>query len=121
SLAAGPRQDGGDCAQVFDVQFAFPEALEGNVEIALQYRITLALGPEHAGGGEGGVPDLGGAADHQTAFARLPPAIHVAVLDPAPLMRVAVFLDYLAALVEPGGAQKAWDVEHIREPIQAHR
>src|ERR1700730_7103869 len=36
-------------------------------------------------------------------------------------MRVALFLEHLAAVVDPGRAEKARDVEDVREPIEANR
>src|SRR6516165_6723526 len=100
---------------MLDVELALPEALESDVIIAAQHRVALALGVEHAAGGEGRVPDLLRAADHETAFSRLAAAVHVAVAHPPPLMCVALFLDHSAIVVDPGRAEKARNVENRSE------
>ena len=108
-----------DDGRVFDVEFAFPEALEGDVDIAAQRVGALALGVQHAGGGERRIPDLLRAADHEAALSRLPPAIHVRIPDPPPLVRVAVLLDDAALRVEPCRAEIARDVEDVGQPVEA--
>src|SRR5256885_15827675 len=47
------RQHGADHGGVLDVELALPEALEGQVVIAAEHPIALALGAEHAPGGKG--------------------------------------------------------------------
>ena len=47
-----------DDGRVLDVEFAFPEALEGDVDVAAQRVVSLAFGVQHAGGGQRRIPDL---------------------------------------------------------------
>src|SRR6516164_1121222 len=68
-----------DHPRVLDVELTLPKALEGQIVIAPQHLASLALGIEHADCGEGRVPDLLRAADHQAALPRLPAAVHIAV------------------------------------------
>src|SRR6185437_6610971 len=79
---------------------------------------TLALRPEHADGRDRGVPALARAEDHEAAFARLPPAVHVGIAHPPPLMRASLRLDDVAAIVEARAAEVAWNVEGVRQPIE---
>src|SRR5262245_27246446 len=51
-VGAGLGQHAAHNGDVLDVELAFPEALEGHVVIAPEHRIALALGVEHAAGGE---------------------------------------------------------------------
>src|SRR6266481_3159407 len=120
-IGTGLRQHGADHGGILDVELALPEALEGQVVIAAEHRIALALGVEHAEGGKVRVPDLLRAADHQAVLSRLAAAIHIAVPNPAPLMRVALLLEHPAAVVDPRRAEKARDIEDVREPIHANR
>src|SRR6266404_1683726 len=120
-IGAGLGQNGGDNGGIFDVELALPEALEGHVVIAAEHSITLALGVEHAAGGEARVPDLLRATDNQAAFSGLAAAIQIAVSHPPPLMRVAHFLGHPAAVIDPRRAEKARDVQHIGQPIDANR
>src|ERR1700730_13659411 len=120
-IGTGLRQHSADHGGILDVELAFPEAFEGQVVIAAEHCIALPLGVEHAAGGKARVPDLLRAADHQAVLSRLATAIHIAVANPAPLMRVALFLDHPAAGIDPRRAEKARDVEDVREPIDANR
>src|ERR1700740_1176095 len=97
-VGARLRQHRADHLGILDVELAFPEALESDVVIAAQHCLALAPGVEHAAGGERRIPDLLRAADHETAFSRLAAAVHVAVANPPPLVRVALFLDHPAAV-----------------------
>src|SRR5215471_7036916 len=118
-VGTGFGEHGGYDRRVLDVELAFPETLEGHVVIAPEHSVVLLLRVEHADQRERGIPDLLRAADHEATFARLPPAIHVAVFDAAPLMRVPAFLDDPAPLVEARRAEEARDIEPIGEPIEA--
>src|SRR5690348_16780002 len=120
-IGAGFRQHPADHADILDVELALPEAFEDRVVIAAEDCLTLALRVHHAAEGERRIPDLLRAADDEIPFAGLPAAIHAAVAHPAPLMGVALLLRDMAAVVDPGGAEKARDVQAVRQPIDAHR
>src|SRR5215472_3058908 len=113
-------QHAADHRDIFDIELALPEAFEDRVVVAPKHRVALAFRMQHAGQGEARIPDLLRTADHQSAFARLAAAIHVAVAHSAPLMGVALLFDNAAALVEPGGAKEARNVEPIGQPIDAY-
>src|SRR6516165_12278397 len=51
-VGARLRQHRADHLGMLDVERAFPEALESDVVIAAQHRVALALGIQHAAGGE---------------------------------------------------------------------
>src|SRR5262249_15003029 len=89
--------------------------------VAAQHGVPLALGVEHAAGRESRVPDLPRAQDHQTAFSRLAAAIHIAVANSPPLMRVTLFLDNSAVLIDPSRTKKARNVEYVGQPIDVNR
>src|SRR5262249_49534418 len=73
---------------------------------------------EHADIGERRVEDLARAADDEPAPVRLTAAVHVAVFDPPPLMRVAVFFNDLAGAVQGGAPEVGWNVERVGQPLE---
>jgi hypothetical protein len=120
-IGAGLGQDGGHHRRVLDVELALPEALEGDVVVSPQRRFALPLRVQHADRRDLRVPDLLRAADHQAAFPRLTPAIHVAVLDAPPLMRRALLLDHLPAVIDPRRAHEIGEVEIVGQPVETDR
>src|SRR3984893_16333885 len=78
-VGAGLGQHGAHNGGIFDVELAFPEALEDHVVIPAQHRIAPPFGVEHAACREGRVPNFLRAADNEAALSGLPAAVHVAV------------------------------------------
>jgi hypothetical protein len=79
---------------------------------------TVLLGVQHADVGQRRVEELLRPADGEAAPIGLPAAVHVAVLDPPPLMRVAAFLQHAASRVHLGAAEVGRNVERVRQPVE---
>src|SRR4029077_8872710 len=117
-VRAGLGEHRRDHSRVLDIEFAPPEAFEHLLVVGAEGGGALALRPEHADGGDRGIPDLACAEDDEAAFARLPPAVHVGVAHPPPLMRAAFGLDDFAPLTDARAAEVARDVEGVGEPVE---
>src|SRR4029450_2457008 len=85
------------------VQLAPPKQLKNAIVIGAKDAVLCRI--EQADIGKGGIEYLFGTPDRQAAPAGLAPTVHIAVLDPAPLVRVPVLLRHLAAGIEGSAAQ----------------
>src|SRR5262249_18002037 len=99
-VRAGLCQNGADDIGLLDIDLGVPEGLEDDVVVPAQHRIALAIGVQHAAERYLRIPDLLCAADHETAFSRLPAAVHIAVAHAPPLMCGALLLDHAATIVD---------------------
>ena len=100
-----------------EVELALPEQLEGAVVVGAEDAVVLRV--EHADVGELGVEDLARAADGEAAQVGLAAAVHVAVLDAPPLVRVARLLGHGAVGGDLGAAEVGRDVQRVGQPDDA--
>src|SRR6185436_19916678 len=109
-------QHGGQCNRRLDVELAFPEAIKHPVVIAAEDAVPLRI--QHADIREGRIEDLARAADREAAQVGFAAAIHVAVLDPPPLVSVLCLFQDVALRVDLGTAEIRRNVERVRKPLE---